>query len=62
MAEFKIKKTCYPAVTVVPDSFIENQMLGANGDYVKIYLYLLYCAKNGYNCIVMPIGGEGAVC
>ena len=47
MAEFKITKIGYHPVTAVPDDFIERHMVGANGDYVKIYLYLLYCVKNG---------------
>ena len=46
MAEFKIQKTGYTPVTCVPDDFIENYMPLANGDYVKIYLYLLHCLKN----------------
>ena len=46
MAEFKITKIGYHPVTAVPDDFIENFMVTANGDYVKIYLYLLYCVKN----------------
>ena len=46
MAEFKIKKAGYTPVTCVPDNFIENYMPMANGDYVKIYLYLLHCLKN----------------
>lgn len=47
MAELKIQTTGYHPVTVVPDDFIENYMPGANGDYVKIYLYLLHCFKSG---------------
>lgn len=46
MTEFKIEKAGYTPVTAVPDEFIENFMPSANGDYVKIYLYLLYCVKN----------------
>lgn len=46
MAEFKIKKAGFTPVTCVPDDFIENYMPIANGDYVKIYLYLLCCVKN----------------
>ena len=46
MADFKITKIGYNPVTAVPDDFIENYMVTANGDYVKIYLYLLYCVKN----------------
>lgn len=46
MAEFKVKKAGYTPVTAVPDDFIENYMPLANGDYVKIFLYLLCCVKN----------------
>lgn len=46
MAEFKIQNYGYRSVTTVSDDFIENYMPLANGDYVKIYLYLLYCVKS----------------
>ena len=46
MAEFKITKAGYKPVTCVPDDFIENYMPMANGDYVKIYLYLIHCVKS----------------
>ena len=29
--------------TNVPNSFIDNEMCEANGDFVKVYLYLLRC-------------------
>ena len=47
MAEFKILTAGYQSVTTVSDDFIENYMPTANGDYVKIYLYLLHCVKSG---------------
>ncbi len=47
MAEFKITQAGYQPVTSVSDNFIENFMPMANGDYVKIYLYLLHCVKSG---------------
>jgi len=46
MAEFRVQKAGCMPVTAVPDNFIENDMPLANGDYVKIYLYLLCCVKN----------------
>lgn len=46
MAEFRINKAGYTPVTCVPDNFIEKYMPMANGDYVKIYLYLLHCVKS----------------
>lgn len=47
MAELKISNPGYIPVTCVPDDFIENYMTAASGEYVKIYLYLLLCAKKG---------------
>ena len=34
-------------VTVVPNSFIDQYLPHANGEYVKVYLYLLRCADTG---------------
>ena len=46
MADFKLTTAGYIPVTVVPDDFITHYMPTANGEYVKIYLYMLHCAKN----------------
>ena len=46
MGKFKITKGGYKSVTCVSDDFIENYMPMANGDYVKIYIYLLHCVKS----------------
>lgn len=46
MAEFRIHNAGYRPMTCVPDDFIQNYMPMANGDYVKIYLYLLHCVKS----------------
>lgn len=43
MSQFQINKAGYTSMTCVPDDFIEHYMPMANGDYVKIYLYLLHC-------------------
>lgn len=32
--------------TIISNSFIDNEMCAANGDYVKVYLYLLRCSSN----------------
>lgn len=47
MAEFQITNAGYPPMTLIPDDFINNYMPSANGDYVKIYLYLVYCVQKG---------------
>lgn len=36
-----IKNTLRPEVTLVSNEFIDRHMMGANGEYVKVYLYLL---------------------
>lgn len=46
MTEFKVQKAGYTRMTCVPDDFIVNYMPMANGDYVKIYLYLLHCVQS----------------
>ncbi len=55
MADFKITKAGYTPMTCVPDDFIENYMPMANGDYVKIYLYILYCVKSGQTLSVSSL-------
>ena len=42
----KIKLKCAKAkVTVVSNEFLDNYMIKANGEYVKVYLYLLRCVQ-----------------
>lgn len=36
-----------PPVTTIYNSFIQNEMLEANGSYVKVYLYLNMCIQSG---------------
>lgn len=48
MAEFQITNAGYTPMTLVPDDFINNYMPSANGDYVKIYLYLISCVQKGH--------------
>ncbi len=55
MADFKLTNAGYIAVTCIPDDFIENYMPMANGDYVKIYLYLLHCTKSGKSISVSSL-------
>jgi len=41
MGKISLEHEGYSGVTPVSNSFIDNYMLSANGEYVKIYLYLL---------------------
>lgn len=36
-----------PPITTIYNSFIQNEMLDANGSYVKVYLYLNMCIQSG---------------
>lgn len=36
-----------PGVTLIENTFIDRYMPAANGEYVKVYLYLLRCASGG---------------
>ncbi len=47
MADFKLTNAGFLSITAISDDFIMNYMPAANGDYVKIYLYLLYSFKSG---------------
>jgi DnaD/phage-associated family protein len=42
----RLQKTSDLGFTAVPDSFIDNYMMTAPGEYVKIYLYLLRCVDS----------------
>lgn len=43
MSDVALCSTTAYCVTCVPDYFIDQYMVGANGEYVKIFLYLLRC-------------------
>lgn len=47
MGEIEIKTEKENNLTVISNSFIERYMADANGAYVKLYLYLLYCKQSG---------------
>ena len=42
-------------VTIIENSFIDRYMPGANGEYVKLYLYLLRCAGAGKELSISSI-------
>ena len=49
MAEITLHNDRDTSATYVPNRFIDNFMTAANGEYVKIYLYLLRC-MNSSDC------------
>lgn len=46
------------ATTCVPNTFIDNYMADANGEFVKIYLYLLRCMSYGNDCTISDMADK----
>lgn len=46
MAEILLKRDSRTAATYVPNTFIDDYMTHADGEFVKIYLYLLRCMNS----------------
>lgn len=46
MADILLKRDSNLAATYVPNNFIDDYMTHADGEFVKIYLYLLRCLNN----------------
>lgn len=56
MAEFIIHSDDSSKDTIVPNIFIDKYMIEANGEYVKVYLYLLRClSSDARRCSVSEI-------
>ncbi len=49
MATITLKRLDEPTATYVSNSFIDDKMLDADGEYVKLYLYLLRCMSDPGN-------------
>ena len=46
MTHFQLHGPAKSGHTLVPDQFLDEYMPAANGEYVKVYLYLLRCLKS----------------
>lgn len=46
MTHFQLHGPAQAGHTLVPDQFLDEYMPAANGEYVKVYLYLLRCLKS----------------
>lgn len=56
MIEIQLHSDCQSTDTVVPNKFIDTYMPEANGEFVKVYLYLLQCVQShSYICTVSAI-------
>lgn len=56
MATIQLINNCSSTALVVPYEFIDNYMPNANGEFVKVYLYLLRCiGSNSTNCSISSL-------
>lgn len=46
MSNISLKQNTATGITLLKNSFIDNYMINANGEYVKIYLYILRCLND----------------
>lgn len=54
MSDVKIHTSDGRQVTCVPNAFIDRYMRDANGEYVKVYLYLLRCLEDRHMDLSLP--------
>lgn len=54
MSDVKIHTSRGRQVTCVPNTFIDHYMRDANGEYVKVYLYLLRCLEDRHMDLSLP--------
>ena len=55
MADITLQTTGETRVTCVPNRFIDEYMKDANGEFVKVYLYLLRCLSAGIDVSIPEI-------
>lgn len=56
MVNIQLHNDCPSTDTIVPNQFIDRFMPEANGEFVKVYLYLLRCIhSHAYNCTISAI-------
>ena len=59
MADILLKRGSTHAATYVPNTFIDEYMTRADGEFVKVYLYLLRCMNSpGMACSICDIADK----
>ena len=59
MVNIQLHNDCPSTDTMVPNQFIDRFMPEANGEFVKVYLYLLRCIhSHAYNCTISEIADK----
>ena len=49
MKYIKVTTTYPTGGTLLPNAFVDNYMIRANGEYIKVYIYLLRMVSDGAN-------------
>lgn len=55
MTHLRIRNHCQGGMTLVDNAFIDQYMPEANGEYVKVYLFLLRCGAHGSDLTIAAI-------
>ena len=59
MINIQLHNDCPATDTIVPNQFIDRFMPSANGEFVKVYLYLLRCIhSHASNCTISEIADK----
>jgi DnaD/phage-associated family protein len=59
MIDIQLHSDCPSTDTIIPNQFIDDFMPEANGEFVKVYLYLLRCIhSHAYNCTISAIADK----
>lgn len=59
MVNIQLYNDCTSENTIIPNQFIDCFMPEANGEFVKVYLYLLRCMhSHAYNCTISAIADK----
>jgi DnaD/phage-associated family protein len=58
MKDIRLHTDSKSTATSVPNTFIDNYMADANGEFVKIYLYLLRCMSYGDNFSIIGMADK----
>ena len=59
MVNIQLHNDCSSTDTIIPNQFIDSFMPEANGEFVKVYLYLLRCVhSHAYNCTISAIADK----
>lgn len=62
MTQISIQRTASNGVTIIPNIFIQDYMPEANGEFVKVYLYLLRILSDASSSFTLADGADALNC